>query len=444
MAKILDMPALSPTMVEGVLISWLVPLGTQVNIGDVIAEVETDKATMEVEAPYEGILTHYFNEVSRNKIKVGQPLALLSQKGDLPEDIEKMKQKYSSRSTIISEIELTSDSHQSNNKESLPSFVPNPIFIESTPSTPSDSFLKKGSISPVAARLARQQGIPVHKLEGSGPHHRIIKRDVELAISQGYIDNLAQKSRDIHPQSTQTLSHLELFSGFEPDFKNIPITSREETIAKRLTYSKTHIPHYYLTRTCCVEHLMLLRTRMNEKLLPEKLSVNDWIIKACALALHQVPVFNTAWADTEIRHYSSVNLAIAVSIPPNTLITPVLRDAHTKGILSLSRELKNLVQKAKEGTLPPSAWQGGTFTLSNLGMYGIETFQAILNPPQSGILAIGKVHDTAQKGDNGSVVWKPTLNLTLSADHRVVNGAQAAEFFTVLIQFLEHPEDMLL
>ncbi len=403
------MPALSPTMTEGNLVKWTKKEGDLIKAGDVMAEIETDKATMEVEAVDEGRLGKILVPAGSEHVKVNQVIALLLEEGE--------------DASALTKVSATLPVEKA--KESTPS-VP-----ERKPETPPvmPHTVSSGArvfASPLARRIAEEEKVNLSSLTGSGPRGRIVKADVEQALT-------------IQPP----VASAPLLSGYEPPYESLPVSSMRKVIAKRLVEAKQTIPHFYLTVECEIDALLRARAQINtEGEGVYKLSVNDFIIKACAMALKQVPEANASWMGDQIYQYKSADVAVAVSIEGG-LITPVVRQAERKGLLDISNEMKDLAVKAREGKLKPEEFQGGTFTLSNLGMYGIKEFSAIINPPQGCILAVGMGEERAIV--KGGVLTTATLmTCTLSVDHRVVDGVVGAHFLKAFKELIESPVMMIL
>ena len=408
------MPALSPTMTEGNLVKWLKKEGDPVKAGDILAEIETDKATMEVDAVDEGILGKIIVPGGTEQVKVNQPIALLLEEGEDPSALEK---------AIVSVAPVASPNAE---KPSAP-------LPSSTRTSPAPHSLPSGTrvvASPLARRIAENSKINLASVKGTGPHGRIVKADVEQVLAQG-------------GASSVTTPSIQL-SGYEPAYDVIAPSAMRKVIAKRLVEAKQQVPHFYLTMDCEIDLLLKARATLNTQSGAEgnKLSVNDFIIKACAMALKQVPEANASWVNDQIYQFKSADIAVAVAIEGG-LITPVIRHAEDKGLTKISSEMKDLASKARAGKLKPEEFQGGTFTLSNLGMYGVKSFSAIINPPQGCILAIGQGEERAVVR-GGALTIATVMTCTLSSDHRVVDGAVGAKFLKVFKEMIESPVVMML
>lgn len=420
------MPALSPTMTEGNLARWLKNEGDTVKAGDILAEIETDKATMEVEAVDEGTLARILVPGGTQAVKVNDVIAILAEEGEDAGAVEKPAAKPTA-------TEPAADSKS----EPAPTAA-KPTEDVRKPAPPAQS---GGRIvaSPLARRIAAERGIDLAAITGSGPNGRIVKADVEKAPKGA-----------AKPASSQQVAAAPAVSGTaqfgEPEFELVPHTSMRKTIARRLQESKQFVPHFYLTVDCEIDRLLKLREEINAVAAKEgpgayKLSVNDFIVKASAIALKQVPAANASWSDDGVKMYRSADISVAVAIP-NGLITPILRNADTRRLSDLSTEMKDLATRAKAGKLKPEEYIGGSFSVSNLGMYGIKDFSAIINPPQACILAVG-AGEQRPIVRAGALAVATVMSCTLAADHRVVDGAIGAEFMAAFKRLVEQPLGML-
>lgn len=404
------MPALSPTMTEGNLIKWLKKEGDAVKAGDVIAEIETDKATMEVEAVDEGTLGRIVVPAGTEQVAVNTLIAVLLEDG---EDAAALETAAPS-SPPVSPV-----------KSATPEPAPITAAFSKGEASSSPRAANAGErvfASPLARRLAEQANVDLHTISGSGPHGRVIKLDVE---------NATRVSAGI-PAPTYT----------ESGYFDMPLNNVRKITAKRLTESKQEIPHFYLTVDCTLDALLQLRSDLNARMAPEKLSVNDFIIRAAALALIKVPEANVSWQGTTLRHYQSADISVAVAISGG-LVTPIIKSAQQKSLKQLSGEMKALADKARSGKLTPEEFQGGTFTISNLGMYGIKHFGAIINPPQACILAVGMGEQRPIVRD-GEIQVATQMTCTLSVDHRAVDGAVGSTFLAAFKEFIEDPLRLLM
>lgn len=405
------------------------------NEGDLLAEIETDKATMAFETPEEGFLAKILIPAGTKGVPLGQPLCIIVESED---DIGKFKD-FSVEQAIAAASGSGCESSASDaSPPPPPSSSPSPAPVptpapQQTPSQPqpvaqqqSTSQTPRTFASPLAKKIAREMGVNL-PASGSGPSGRVIANDLQ---------NLSQSSSSAPPLPAS-----------DAEFIDIPLTGMRQTIAKRLTQSKQTIPHYYLTVNLKVDELLQLRKLANDQLAKEnvKLSVNDFIVKAAALACKKVPQVNSMWQDTFIRQYNRVDVCVAVSTD-NGLITPIVFNAENKGIQDIGMEVKSLAEKARQGKLQPHEFQGGTFTISNLGMFDINHFTAVINPPQSAILAVGTTQQMLVPSEEDEEKFKVvnTLNVTLSCDHRVVDGAVGAQWLKWFRRYMEKPYNMLL
>ena len=399
------MPALSPTMTEGNLAKWVKKEGDKVKAGEVLCEIETDKATMEVEAVDEGILGKILVAAGTENVAVNAPIALLLEDGEDAKALEGFKSKVVSQKVEAKKEELTPTTAAPTNV-----FVAPQITNHNTQST-------KVKASPLAKRLAAEKGIDLSRIQGSGPHGRIVKADLGKAPSAA-------------AQGVVSRNPVESIA--------IPNNNMRKVIAKRLLESKQTIPHFYLSIDVQIDALLKARAAINEKGAGAyKISVNDMIIKAVALGLRDVPAANGSWTDAAIIQYNNVDISVAVAIDGG-LITPVVRNADQKTLPQISNEMKDLAARAKAGKLAPEEFQGGGFSISNLGMMGIKNFSAIVNPPQSCIMAVGAGEERVVV-KNGQMQVANVVSLTISCDHRVVDGAVGAEFLGAFKSYLEEP-----
>ncbi len=402
------MPSLSPTMTEGNLVKWHVAEGDKVEAGDLLAEIETDKATMEVEAVDEGTIGKILIAEGTQDVKVNSAIALLLEDGEDASALEGYSPKGGST-------------------ESAPAEEPKKTEETSAQEPKAEQSQNSGErvfASPLAKRIASDKGVDLNSVNGSGPHGRIVKRDVE-ELSGG-------KTATAVPTIQQPTS-----SG--PEFEDLPLSNMRKVIAKRLLESKQTVPHFYLTIDCQLDELMAVRKKLNEGLagLGKKVTVNDFVIKAVAMALRDTPDANASWMGDSIRRYKHSDVSVAVAIEDG-LVTPIIKKAELKSIVAVSDEMKSLAVKAKEGKLKPEEFQGGSFSISNLGMFGIKQFNAIINPPQACIMAVGAGEKRPVIID-GQVTAKTIVSITLSSDHRVVDGKVGAEFLAAFKKYMENP-----
>jgi len=415
----IQMPALSPTMEEGTLAKWLVKEGDTVESGDVMAEIETDKATMEFEAVDEGIIGKILVPEGSTGVKVNEIIAILLDDG---EDVSNIQvQEPENKKGIIETI---------NTVENKPS-----IKLEN-----SNKSLNKERVfaTPLARRIAKSNNLELTNIKGTGPYGRIVKADVE-SKNISYLEKPATLSMT---SSTTTETIKDIYK--DRHFKEIALDGMRTVIANRLTEAKQTIPHFYLRRSVSLDKLLMIRAEMNNGLVDKgiKISVNDFIIKASSLALQDIPQANVVWAHDRILQMKSSDVAVAVSVEGG-LYTPVLFDSENKSISSLSTEIKALASKARNKKLSPSEYQGGSFAISNLGMMGVENFDAVINPPHGSILAVGAGTKKPIVMEDGSISVATIMSMTLSVDHRAIDGALGAEFLARIAHYLENPLNML-
>ena len=421
------MPALSPTMEEGTLAKWLVKEGDKIQSGDLIAEIETDKATMEFEAVDEGIIGKLLVSEGSEGVKVNSPIAIILDDGE--------ELKVSETADLVVETEQTKLEAAT---EEVKEIHPPSISAVQAPST-------RVLATPLARRLAREKGIDLESVSGSGPHGRIIKTDI-LDIKVSNLDtkkgNLANPVLTNNIQQVFGSSITNLYA--DREYKEIPLNSMRKTVAARLTEAKQNIPHFYLRKEIKIDELLQVRSRINTHLIEKnnKFSINDFIIKSCALALQSVPTANAIWAEDKILQLKPSDIAVAVSVDDG-LFTPVIRDADKKSLSNISKEMKELAEKARSKKLLPNEYQGGSFSISNLGMYGIDNFDAVINPPHGAILAVGTGLKKPLVNDDNSISVANMMSLTLSVDHRVIDGALGAELLQSITKYLEDPVLML-
>jgi len=438
MAIAVEMPKMSDTMEEGVLAAWLVEEGTSVSAGDVVAQVETDKATMDLEVYDDGVLLKRVIGEG-DAVPIGGLIAILGQEG---EDVSAILAKYDGGGDGAASEAAPAAS------ESVPAVAeeaaPAPAMTEQVAPAPSDDG-GRVKASPLARKMATEQGIDLTRLTGSGPEGRIIKRDVEAAIG----DAVQPAPQPVAPAETPrpVVEPSAPIAAPGGAYESVRISQMRKTIARRLAESKFTNPHFYLTADIDMSEAVSFRAKLNEKAEARdlgKVSFNDLVTKACALALRQHPWVNASWmeAEGEIRLHKDVHMAIAVSVDEG-LITPVIRHADRKGLTELASETRELAAKARNRELQPEDWSGSTFSTSNLGMFGIDEFTAIINPPNACILAIGSIRDVPVVKD-GVVVPGKQMKVTLSCDHRVVDGVAGAEFLKTVRGYLEDPVTMLL
>ncbi|WP_299843184.1 pyruvate dehydrogenase complex dihydrolipoamide acetyltransferase [uncultured Roseovarius sp.] len=426
------MPALSPTMEEGTLAKWLVKEGDTVSSGDLLAEIETDKATMEFEAVDEGTIGKILVDEGSEGVKVNTPIAVLLEDGESADDI--------GDTSAPSEPAPEAAKADAATEEAAPAATE-----KAAPPAPKAASGDRIFASPLARRIAADKGLDLSQIKGSGPHGRIVKADVESAKPS---DKPAPAEKVASPAATPTPSGpsgdaiAAMYQG--RDYEEVKLDGMRKTIAARLTEAKQTVPHFYLRRDIKLDALLKFRSQLNKQLEGRgvKLSVNDFIIKACALALQACPDANAVWAGDKVLRLRPSDVAVAVAIEGG-LFTPVLKDAEMKSLSALSAEMKDLAARARDRKLAPEEYQGGSFAISNLGMFGIDNFDAVINPPHGAILAVGGGKKKPVVGDDGELTVATVMSVTLSVDHRVIDGALGAELLEQILQNLENPMVML-
>jgi pyruvate dehydrogenase E2 component (dihydrolipoamide acetyltransferase) len=436
MAVQILMPALSPTMEEGTLAKWLVKEGDAVKSGQILAEIETDKATMEFEAVDEGIVGKILVAEGTAGVKVNTPIAMLLEEGE-------------DASAAAAPKAAVAESRA----EARPTEV-----VAAAPAAAAPALASGGArvfASPLARRIAKEKGVDLGAVKGSGPHGRIVRADVEGAQAGAAKPVVAEAAPAAPapvaaakpaaggmPTGMATETVLKMYA--DRPYEEVALDGMRRTVAARLTEAKQTIPHFYLRRDVRLDALMAFREQLNKQLEGRgvKLSVNDFIIKACAMALQAVPAANTVWAGDRMLRLKPSDVAVAVAVEGG-LFTPVLRDADKKSLSALSAEMKDLAGRAKTKKLAPHEYQGGSFAISNLGMMGIENFDAVINPPHGSILAVGAGIKKPVVMADGTIGVATVMSMTLSVDHRVIDGALGAEFLKAVIEALENPMVML-
>jgi pyruvate dehydrogenase E2 component (dihydrolipoamide acetyltransferase) len=427
MAVEILMPALSPTMEEGTLAKWLVKEGDSVSSGDILAEIETDKATMEFEAVDDGIVGKILVAEGTAGVKVNTPIAVLLEEGESADAAPAPKAAAPAAAPAAA--------------------TPAPVTAAASPApaVPKADGARVFA-SPLARRIAADKGLDLASIKGSGPHGRIVKADVEGSTAAPKAAAPAPAapvaSAPAAPAPVSASSVAKLYEGRA--YTEMPLDGMRKTIAARLTEAKQTIPHFYLRREVRLDALMAFRAELNSKLEARgvKLSVNDFIIKACALALQAVPDANAVWAGDRVLKMKASDVAVAVAIEGG-LFTPVLFDAEAKSLSKLSNEMKDLAKRARDRKLAPHEYQGGSFAISNLGMMGIENFDAVINPPHGAILAVGAGVKKPVVNAAGEIEVATMMSMTLSVDHRVIDGALGAELLAAIVENLENPITML-
>lgn len=432
------MPALSPTMEEGTLAKWLVKEGDEVKSGDIIAEIETDKATMEFEAVDEGKIGKILIAEGSAGVKVNTPIAVLLEEG---EDASAVSSPAPAKAPVAEEKAAAEKGYGGP--------IGAPVAGETAKAAPAKSEGDRVFASPLARRIAAEKGIDLSGITGTGPRGRIVKADVEgakpgaaaPAAAPAAAASAAPAPAAQAPKAPSADAILKMYADRETT--EVQLDGMRRTIAARLSEAKQTIPHFYLRRSAKLDALMKFRGDLNKQLEARKvkLSVNDFVIKACALALQEVPDANAIWAGDRILKLKPSDVAVAVAIEGG-LFTPVLKDAHQKTLSALSSEMKDLASRAKSKKLAPHEYQGGSFAISNLGMFGIENFDAVINPPHGAILAVGAGIQTPVV-ENGEVVIRNVMSMTLSVDHRVIDGALGAQLLEAIVNHLENPMGML-
>ena len=420
------MPALSPTMEDGTLAKWFVKEGDKVEPGDLLAEIETDKATMEFEAVEEGIIEKLLVSEGTEGVKVNSAIATLSGEDN---STSKNIEEPAASNTIKTETSAINAKKIENNSDSKSR---DRVFI-----------------TPLARRIAEKKGIDINLISGTGPHGRIIKKDL-VNLKSAPLGNVLQDpdvvtAKSISPNISDSFSYdalLEIYA--DRNFTEIALDGMRKTIASRLSEAKQTIPHFYLRRSVKMENLLDFRQKINKKLSNKniKVSINDIIIKACSEALQSNPDANAIWAGNKLIKFESSDIAVAVSVEGG-LFTPVIKDTDQKTISNISEEMKDLAARARAKKLMPTEFQGGSFAISNLGMFGIESFDAIINPPHAAILAVGTGKKKPVVSDDGSLGAATEMELSLSVDHRVIDGVLGAQLLHTIVDNLENPIGLL-
>jgi pyruvate dehydrogenase E2 component (dihydrolipoamide acetyltransferase) len=428
------MPALSPTMTEGSVSRWLKKEGDEIHSGDIIAEIETDKATMEYEAVDEGRLGKIIVPEGAQGIKVNQPIAVLLEEGE--------------DASAIGDVGTAPKA--ADTKPAATQATPTPSLAEVSKTAPPPSApagnghdAERIFASPLARRMAAQAGLDLAAIKGSGPQGRIVKADIDSTLARGGPAPVARAPVSA-PAARPPQPAPQPFAPVtgDPPFKQKPHSQMRRVIARRLTESKQNVPHFYETIDCEIDELLRIRHVLNEGDKELNLSVNDFVIRAAGLALRQVPAANASWSDDAIILWERADIAMAVALDDG-LITPIVRGADLKGLQQIAAETKDLAARARAGKLKLEEFQGGTFSISNLGMYGIREFAAVINPPQGAILAVGQGAPRPVV-KNGELAIATVMSCTLSADHRAVDGAVGAQFLAAFKKLIDEPSRMLL
>ncbi|MBO0125358.1 pyruvate dehydrogenase complex dihydrolipoamide acetyltransferase [Agrobacterium sp. OT33] len=453
----ITMPALSPTMEEGNLAKWLVKEGDKVAPGDVIAEIETDKATMEVEAVDEGTVAKLVVPAGTEAVKVNALIAILAAEG---EDVAEAA-KGGAAAPAKAEAKAEAPKQEAKVEAAAPAVAGNGFVGNASPASAGGDRVGNGApasasgerifASPLARRLAKEAGLDLSAVSGSGPHGRIVKTDVEKAAASGgakAAPSAAAAAGAPAPALAKGPSDEAVLKLFEQgSYELVPHDGMRKVIAKRLVESKQTVPHFYVSVDCELDTLLALRAQLNAAA-PEKdgkpaykLSVNDMVIKALALALRDVPDANVSWTESAMVKHKHSDVGVAVSIPGG-LITPIIRKAEEKSLSTISNEMKDYGKRAKERKLKPEEYQGGTTAVSNMGMMGVKSFSAVINPPHATILAVGAGEQRAVV-KNGEIKIANVMTVTLSTDHRCVDGALGAELIGAFKRYIENPMGML-
>jgi len=462
------MPALSPTMETGTLVKWHVKEGNAVRSGDVIAEIETDKAIMEVEAVDEGTIGKILVAEGTEQVPVNQPIALLLEEGETGDGSAAETSSFGTRPPAAHQDEegrlhreegartpvSKGEARQGDGERAAAEKVMDEIAAQIRGNGRERVFA-----SPLARRLARERSIAIQTIKGSGPYGRIVKADIERAAartSQAEQVRTAEPSRASQQElvrrqevpAAQGMSNSQVLSLYSPDsYELVPLDTMRKFIAERLTLSKQTIPHFYLAIDCELDAVLAARARLNG-MAPQdgprafKLSVNDFIIKAFAMALQAVPGGNATWTESGLLRHRASDIAVAVALEGGGLHTPVIRNAEVKSLSEISNEMRDLATRARYKRLAPHEYQGGSTTISNLGMYGIDRFDAVINPPQASILAVGRGEKRAIVKDDALKI-ATMMSVTLSVDHRVIDGALGAELLAAFKAYIEDPVTML-
>ena len=423
----ITMPQLSPTMTEGTLARWLKQEGEAVQSGDVVAEIETDKATMELEVVGDGILGRILIGDGSESIAIGTVIGVILEEGEDAATLQSFKADQEAPAAAPA----VADPAPAAPAQEAPPPSASAIAMATAPVEG-----ERVLASPLARRMAAQAGLDLARLSGSGPHGRIVKQDIEAALAGGV------PARAAAPAPAAPVRAAPVPGELYTDHEVIPHTNMRKVIARRLTEAKQTVPHFYLTIDCEIDALLVLRKDLNDRSDDYRLSVNDFVVRAAALALRQVPAANASWTDAALLRYLHADVAVAVAIEGG-LITPIVRQADAKGLAAISNEMKEMAGRARKGKLMPEEYQGGTFSVSNLGMYGIREFSAVINPPHGAILAVGAGEQRPVVKD-GALAIATVMSCTLSCDHRVVDGVIGAEFLAAFKGLIQDPITMLL
>ncbi|MGE9516480.1 MAG: dihydrolipoamide acetyltransferase family protein [Solitalea-like symbiont of Tyrophagus putrescentiae] len=416
MAEIITLPKMSDTMEEGTLVKWHIKLGDNIKAGDILAEIETDKATMDLESYYDGEVL-YLGANEGDKIKIDAPILVIGEKG---EDYKSLIEASGPKKQYL-------ESSESNNIDSISK---NANQVKSQPKDlDKENNLDRIKASPLAKKIAKDKGLDLSTIKASTSSGRVIKRDIEKALSP------------LNTSGTENINYQLNRVSDDLEYKDEPLTQMRKVIAERLSQSKFSAPHFYVKQEINVDSLVSLRFQINEKL-KIKISFNDLIVKAIACAIAKHPEINTSFLGDKIRYYENINIGVAVAVDDG-LVVPVIRKVNEKSISQISTEIKSVAAKAREKKITPLEMQGSSFTISNLGMYGIKEFTSIINPPNSCILAIGAITKIPVVDDDDNIKSANMLTVVLSADHRVVDGVKGAIFLQTLKNILQEPLELL-
>ena len=423
MAITLTMPALSPTMETGTLAKWLVKEGDEVESGTILAEIETDKATMEFESIDDGVVGKIVVAEGAENVAVGELIAVLLEDGEDASTVDSVSAAVSAPAAAPA----AEPAPEAEPAAPAPAATPTPAPAAAAPQAAAPvASGERVFASPLARRIAEQSGYDISQIPGSGPRGRVIKRDVE----------------SYKPAATSSASAGAISMDGDTPYEDVKLSNMRKTIAKRLTESKQTVPHCYITVDVELDNLLAARKQLNALSDDYKISVNDFVIKACAAGLMKVPAANVQYKGDTMRQFKRADISVAVAIDGG-LITPVLRGADLKGLRQISDETKDLAIRAQEGKLAPEEYAGGTFSISNMGMMGVKSFDAVINPPQAAILAVG-AGEQRPVVKNGELTVATVMSVTLSCDHRAIDGAVGAEYMAAGKKFLEQPSAMLL
>ena len=443
MAIVIRMPEVLAGAAEAVISQWMIQEGQDVAVGDTLAEIETEKANVDYQAEEQGTLARVLIKPGET-VEVGAPIAVFAAAGDTDDDIEAALAAAgggadgspaappAAETPAAPEPAPTPEPADAAPSEPVSTPAAEPAAASAAPPTPGGRIFA----SPLVRKRAREAGIDLTQVTGTGPGGRIVKKDLESFTPPAAAPTVAPTQT---PAPTPAPAYPAAATG-EAGYTDRPHSGMRRAIARRLTESKTTVPHFYVTADCRVERLLQARTEMNEAT-GVKVSVNDWVMKAVAVALMEVPDANVIWTDEALRYFNRADIAVAVAIEGG-LLTPVLRGVESMSLTQINAEVNRLAAKAREGSISQAEIEGGSFSVSNLGMYGTDAFQAILNPPQSGILAVGAARDAVVVED-GELVAGKVMTVNLSADHRAVDGALAAEWMKAFRHYIEHPLALL-